>query len=281
MPSAPSQSLQPTPAHHRQDELFALLLHKIPTSTDRHQLEEATMAALQLILRRTGDKDLIDDLKCQIDMAVFGVGEEGSGPDGEHQLDKAASRCAEILQRGREKRKQRDTLHASPPHPAEPQTKHHPHHHDMNRNPPRGKRRAAGLALIAALAAISTWFYLEVHNPSHTAAELVRQMDDAARGNGPLVHVFGGPLTVTKDNNAISVVAGRIPADICVSASWLLIRKGIVAIDGATPQRVTPSQLSDLCHEQDAGATLTWSQRIDDQNNAPRPDDPPQNTKGE
>jgi len=279
MSSDSTQSARPDSDQRQRDDLLDLLLHKIPTSKDRHQLEEATVAALQLILRRTGDEDLIAALKCQIDMAIFGVGEEGAPVDGQHQLGQAALRCFNILEKGRRERKPRDAVHTPPSPPLAAPAEHH--HHDAKAKRATGWKRGVGLALVAVAAATGTWLFLQESNPRHTAAELVRQMDDAAHGNGPSTHVFGGTLTLTKDGNTLSVVADRVPADICVSASWLLIRKGVVAIDDTTPQRVTPAQLSDLCHEREMGATLTWSPKTAERNEPPPPDDPRQTKKGE
>ena len=244
-----------------EDELFALLLKKIPASVDRHQLEEATMAALQLILRRTGDGELIDDLKCRTALATAGISEAESGNGAE--LAKAAANCVKILHEGRQARKPREGPHEPVhDHPDRAPSVHHQVHPVTS-----PWRRAAILVLLAASAAIGAWAFWHGVEHRHTAAELVDQMNQAVTGISIPAHVFGGQLTVTKDGAMISVVAEKVPADICVSASWVLIRKGMVAINGTTPPRVTASQLSDLCHEKDEGATLTWTMKQDEPTN--------------
>lgn len=251
----------PIAAHKGEDELFALLLKRIPASVDRHQLEDATMAALQLILRRTGDGELIDDLRCRTALATAGIPEAGAGSGAE--LAKAAADCVKILHEGRQARKPREGPHEPVHgHPDRTPSVHHQAH--PVRNP---WRQGAILALLAVGAAIGAWAFWHGIEHRHTAAELVEQMSKAATGASIPTHVFGGQLTATKDGTAISIVADKVPADICVSASWVMIRKGVVAINGTTPPRVTASQLSDLCHEKNEGATLTWTLKQDEPGN--------------
>ena len=215
------------------------------------------MAALQLILRRTGDSELIDLLRCRTALATANIPEAAEG--GKPHVAKAAAECVKILEEGRQVRKPRQALHKPVPGQVPPP---HPPPRKLATEKRKLAGRIAAMGLLAVGAAIGAWLFWQGKGPRHTAAELVREMSDAASGAVIPVHVFGGQLTVTKDGATIVVVADKVPADVCVSASWVLIRKGVVAIDGTAPQRVTASQLSDLCHENDAGATLSWSSKL-------------------
>ena len=264
IPADPSQASGGSEA-----ELLGLLLKKIPASADRHQLEQATLAALQLILRRTGDQGLIDDLRARTALATATVPESGLGDGGE--LAHAAEQCVKIFHRGLQERKPREAVHDVP----------HGHRDggQRGRKVKSGRRefleRALAVCLLAGCAAIGAWlFWQSKDGPRHSAADLVNQMTAAAQGAKASVHVFGGPLTVTKDGTLVSVTAEKVPADICVSASWALIRKGVVAIDGTTPPRVTATQLSELCHEREGGATLLWSIAVEGEQGPPPPQDP-------
>lgn len=89
------------------------------------------------------------------------------------------------------------------------------------------------------------------------ASDLVQQMELAADGQAAARHVFGGMLRVDHGGGQVSVTAEKLPPKTCVSAAWELARKGVVRINGITPQHISAGRLADLCNDQDS-ATLTW-----------------------
>lgn len=89
------------------------------------------------------------------------------------------------------------------------------------------------------------------------ASDLVQQMELAGEGKAVARNIFGGALRVERSGGQVSVTVENIPPKVCVSAGWDLARKGVVMINGVTPQRISASRLADLCNDQD-NATLTW-----------------------
>jgi len=111
----------------------------------------------------------------------------------------------------------------------------------------------AGLVgVVAGLVALSGQSSSELN-----ATDLVKQIEHSSEGVAPSRHVFGGLLTVERSNNQVAVTAQDIPPKVCVLAAWELARKGLVVINGVTPNRISAAKLSELCNDQDT-AKLTW-----------------------
>ena len=115
-----------------------------------------------------------------------------------------------------------------------------------------------GLGVIAAcgVAAIAVWSSLQEELPP--ASRLVDEMRLAARGAGPLTHVFGGALKVAETVAAFTITAEAVPHTACVSAAWNLVGSGRVAVNGVAPSRVSAAVLAELCARQGDNATITW-----------------------
>jgi hypothetical protein len=97
----------PQPSQEQLKALFQDLLHKIPISSDRRQLEEATQGALRLMLRRAGDKDLLASLQRQANEITRSLPEVIQGEQAKADMKKAALGCIEILKQAKKLRKPR------------------------------------------------------------------------------------------------------------------------------------------------------------------------------
>ena len=116
----------------------------------------------------------------------------------------------------------------------------------------------AGLGVVAAcgVAAIAVWSNLQEELPP--SSRLVNEMELAARGAGPLTHVFGGALKVAETVAAFTITAEAVPQKACVGAAWDLVRLGRVAVNGVTPKRVSAAVLAELCASAGENATIIW-----------------------
>jgi len=159
--------------------------------------------------------------------------------------------------------------HIAPHAPHGENARHAPPHHDHPHHlaaaaKPAGHRRrgvwiwavgglVAGGAAIAILVALSG-------GSGDTGADFMRRMDAAAQGT-PLEGAPGGAAIRAErtDDGVIVTATGVSPKD-CVGAGWQLVRKGVLTINGNTPQRVSGAVLAELCNQQD-GATLRWAPR--------------------
>ena len=82
------------------NDLFQALLARLPQAADRKQLEEATLAGLQLLLRRPEDQDLMIPMRGLVASITASATAE--------TLPLAAERCIQVLleaQRMRQPRK--------------------------------------------------------------------------------------------------------------------------------------------------------------------------------
>ena len=146
------------------------------------------------------------------------------------------------------------------PHPADHGHGHSPKH--VAAKPDRGGRAAWRWAAIiavtgiAVIAAIVAW----PAGSSAPGVDFMRQMDAAALG-APMVAGANYPqIQVERGDGGVTVVAvGVTPRD-CVSAGWQMVRKGVLTINGTTPQRVSAAVLTELCYQTD-GATIRWAPR--------------------
>ena len=112
---------------------------------------------------------------------------------------------------------------------------------------------AAFAAGIAGAAALGLW-----GSPALKSDDLAGRMQNAASG----LPSFGdrGDVAVEGGGQRISVVAKGVSPRDCVSAGWVLVRKGALSINGITPQRVSSAALTELCNQDDT-ASLRWVPR--------------------
>ena len=116
----------------------------------------------------------------------------------------------------------------------------------------------AGLGAVAVggVAAIAVWSNLQEELPP--SSHLVNEMRLAARGGGPLNHIFGGALKVSETVSAFTITAEAVPQKACVGAAWDLVHSGRVAVNGVTPKRVSAAVLAELCASHGENATIIW-----------------------
>jgi hypothetical protein len=97
---------------------------------------------------------------------------------------------------------------------------------------------------------------------SAQAAQLAAQMAEAVKtprgGEAGATHVFGGALRLEWPGGRPLVIAEGVPPGACVAASWTLVRGGLLTINGVTPNRVTALKMTELCHQDEGDATLSW-----------------------
>jgi hypothetical protein len=146
-----------------------------------------------------------------------------------------------------------------PAHPQAPRP-HAPHPHKHAAPKPKGGAGKAMLIIGALLlAAAGAWIAFGDKGDGLTSEErLLKQMHDAAAGMVVSPHTFNGELTVVRGDQGLNVVATNLPSKACVSVAWRLAREGTVVINGTMPMRVSAGKLTELCSEQEGGATLTW-----------------------
>jgi hypothetical protein len=263
-PGKPSAAIPP-PAQDQEDALFQSLLRKLPASPDRAHLLEATQAGLRMLLHRPGDKDTLDAMCRRAESIVRTLPETPAGDKARADLMHGAWRCVELLQQARRPLKGQPLSHTDPADDSQPASGGRP----RRAAKPKRRRTREWILAVGALglaSGIGVWALRSGGGGEpQSAAQLARQMEEAAAGTPVAVHAFGGPLRVERDGGAIVVVAERVPSHACVSTGWTLIRKGVVSINGETPQRVSAAILSSLCRDSPEGATLSWQPRTAEQ----------------
>ena len=138
----------------------------------------------------------------------------------------------------------------------------HPHHQASTRGAPSRKggvwKVAAGVAM-AGIAAMAAFFALS-GGSGGGASDFMARMDAAAQGNPVAGHPGGAVIRVERNDDSLIVTATDVSPRDCVSAGWQLVRKGVLTINGTTPQRVSAAVLAELCNQQDS-AVLRWAPR--------------------
>jgi hypothetical protein len=124
-----------------------------------------------------------------------------------------------------------------------------------------------GLAIMALLAVLTAFaagaFLMRPKGQSDvvTPEAFVEQMVSSAQGAAYDRNIYGGALIVERKGNSTTVTATDIPPSVCVSVGLKLVRKGILTVNGVTPQRVSAAKLSELCNQEDSNPILVWSPR--------------------
>ncbi len=113
-----------------------------------------------------------------------------------------------------------------------------------------------GAVTLCGIGVVVVWSKLYQDVPPYT--QLVEEMESAALGEAPSLHVYGGALKVEAQGDDIVVTAEAVPLNACVNAAWILSRSGRVAVNGTMPPRLIPTQLTQLCGRGQKGTTITW-----------------------
>jgi hypothetical protein len=241
----------------KQEALFKALLDKIMVATDAHQLEECTLLALSLMLRRPGDKELLNSLRKQVVYALDELPKNHAGKFLATDLRPVAKRCVQILKSAKEKRLSRAQQEALGLADKKPQAQGSSKAKPAASGGKRVWAIAAGVALLVVIGAI--WKLNSGGGSSEpTPARLVEQIIGASEGNRTPVHVYGGPLIVEGGSSGMIVTALDLPPKVCASAGWLLVRKGILSVNETTPNRVSAVVISELCNERET-ASISWT----------------------
>ena len=94
---------------------------------------------------------------------------------------------------------------------------------------------------------------------SSEAEKFVQQIVQAAQGDAPATHMFGGPLKVSSKGGVPVVTAEGVPPSVCSASGPWLVRKGLLSVNGVTPVRVSLAIITELCNNVTGGATMMWA----------------------
>lgn len=251
---------RPTTAEE-QEELFQTLILKLPGVKTPEHLEQVTLLAVDLMLRRPFDRDLRNGLQRRVREIVAGVNRDHP-PDVMHNEMRAAAReCIAVLRAAKDQRLPRavtDNWAQSK------DGKFHAHLHSAE----DGGRRPAiilGGALVLLTAVVGGYiFWKSGQTPGeNTAGEsdrFIAQLVEATQGNPAQYHMFGGLLRITAMNGVPVVIAEEVPPRICSASGMKLVRKGLLSINGVTPTRVSSAIVTELCNKEGGGnAQLMWA----------------------
>ncbi len=250
----------------QEEALFRALLHRVQASGDKSHLQDRAQAALRLILDRDVDQPLRDELLADIARLIAALPDDVSTGPGRLALAKAVEATLARLEMA-------DRRRLAPAAQPQPQAKpiaaaasaasyehraSHPHPlHPVAAEPSSRHALLMMLALLALLAGGLT-IGLRSRNAEPAVRPLVAQIEAAAHGNVPAANIFGGSLRAMVQGGRTVVTVDGIPPGECVLSGFDLVRKGLLTVNGVTPNRVSAAKLNELCHDEDT-ATLIWS----------------------
>ena len=239
------------------EAFFQDIIRKLPAVREPAKLEELSLLALAMMLRRTSSKDLRDELSHQIKEIVATV-TPGHSPDAMRDAMRLAAKgCIGILRKAKERRQPREMPQAPPP-------VHHSAGHAEAAKPFGGKRviplAVGGAVLLVVLGLALGWSNRaeDGYDPNETT-KFVEQMISAAQGDAPATTIFGGPLEVSAMNGIPVVTARGVPARICAASGMRLVKKGLLSINGETPNRISSAIITELCNKVDGDSTIMWA----------------------
>jgi hypothetical protein len=141
---------------------------------------------------------------------------------------------------------------------------HHPHGHPKRHGQPRHEKHTGRWVALATLAiivggALALTFANQStkHDPVTALAEQMTMASDGL--SEPTRHAFGGRLYTKRDGDQVIVVANGLPQKECVQLGWALMKRGVLTVNGVTPQRISAAILADLCAKADDGSKLEWA----------------------
>jgi len=236
------------------DAFFQEIIRKLPSVADPAKLEELSLLALAMMLRRAASRALRDELSQQIRAIVSSV-TPGHSPEATRDAMRIAVRgCVRVLQVAKERRQ---------PRTPQPGAADSSGHHSLE-----GKRRGnqviwgavATAVLMVLIGAFFGWNRKEEsgYDPNETV-KFVDQIVRAAQGEAPATHMFGGSLEVSSMNGVPVVTAKGVPRRICAASGMMLVKKGLLSVNGDTPSRISSAIITELCNKADGDATMMWA----------------------
>ena len=257
------------PTNTATDEAVLLqnIIAKVPTIKDPGQLRELVALAVDLVLRRTEDHPLRDDLVKRVD-ALFGESKADYSVD-----------CIELLLAAREHRPPRQVLHA-------PEHREKPVGEDEQAGTARRSRRyslnlskpvmaGAGAVLLLLLGLVGGFEALssrrtETPAASETAtaeknageqpqADFAKQIADAAKGVTQPVRLAGVRLYVLRGGDGATFVRIEgVSQSLCAASGLALAQSGDLTVSGAAPARLSRMAIGNLCRKYHGPVTITW-----------------------
>lgn len=243
-----------------QEALFQALILKMPGVKDPAKLEQLTLLALDLMLRRPYDKDLRDALRRRTRGVIAQV-KPGHTPEVHaNEMRFAARGCIEVLRAAKEQRLPRS---ATDNWAQSKDGKFHAHLHESGKES-RAPLIAGGVLLAVTLAIGGYILWSRSQAPAeNTGSEtdrFVALMVESSHGNAPPSHMFGGAIRVTSMNGVPVVIAEGVPPRICSASGMKLVKKGLLSVNGTTPTRVSSAIITELCNKEGGGdATIMWA----------------------
>jgi hypothetical protein len=244
-----------------QEALFQALILKLPGVKDPARLEQLTILALDLMLRRPYDRELRNALRRRVSEVIAEV-KPGHTPEvHSNEMRSAARGCIEVLRAAKEQRLPRS---ATDNWAQSKDGKFHPAHHAEEEGEGRGVRIAGGVlvALILTIGGYILWSRSQepAENTGSETDRFVAMMVESSQGNAPPSHMFGGAIRITSMNGVPVVIAERVPPRICSASGMKLVKKGLLSVNGVTPTRVSSAIITELCNKEGGGdATIMWA----------------------
>ncbi|KIL98178.1 hypothetical protein CCC_01239 [Paramagnetospirillum magnetotacticum MS-1] len=254
-----------TPATpEEQEALFQAIILKMSSVANPAKLEQLSLLALDLMLRRPFDQDLRGALRRRVGEVIAEVKPEHSSDVQRNEMRSAARGCIEVLRAAKEQRLPRSVTDNWAQH--KDGKFHLPPHHVTEEEKEEGRGLKIAVAVLVLLT-LSVGGYIlwtrsqtPVENTGSEADRFVAQIVDSAQGNPPPSHLFGGPIRVTSMNGVPVVIAEQVPPRICSASGMKLVKKGLLSVNGNTPTRVSSAIITELCNKEGGGdATLMWA----------------------
>lgn len=244
------------------EAFFQDIIRKLPSVGDPAKLEELSLLALAMMLRRTSSRDLRDELSHQIKEIIASVTPGHSTEATRDAMRLAAKACIGVLRKAKERRLPREMPPAPPLATASGASRIHGHAEAAK--PFGGKRiipmAVGGAVLLVVIGLALGWSNREVdgYDPNETT-KFVEQIIQAAQGDAPATTIFGGPLEVSSMNGIPVVTARGVPSRVCAASGMRLVKKGLLSVNGETPNRISSAIITELCNKVDGDSTIMWA----------------------
>lgn len=241
---------QPAPVDN--EAYFQEIVRALPTMHHPDKLEELSLLALSLLLRRAASQPLRDELAQKI-KAVVAATPPNPTPEA---MRAAAKDCVSLLREAKKRRL---------PRSAQSVPLSHSHSPAASVESPKKANWILWSVLAALVLAVLIGAYIEWksrsaddYDPKETL-KFVEQIIEAAQGHPPPTHTFGGALELGSMNGVPVVIARGVPPRVRAASGMRLARKGLLSVNGETPPRVSSALITELCYKETGAATIMWA----------------------